>query len=347
MNRLIINTANDILTILLEKDDKFFLKSSDSKMHHNETMLPLIDELLKEHDLKIGDIREFGVVIGPGSFTGIRVGIATIKAFRDALGVKAKGINNLRLLYNLAKAQNPNIKTVAIAGSKDSYFVASIINNTFYIFERNLTFDELKKIAEGETIAMFREDENVNPFVVNMDAKILIETLNESKDEELVPVYYQLSQAENEKLKRSKVEIVLAEEQDAKDIYEIENNSISVNTMSYDDIMTGLTNKEYSTIKVVFNDEIVGYMMLQFTDEACVMSVAVKKEYRNLGLASRMFDKAYEIMREKDINAISLEVKYDNITAYNLYSKLGFETRRVRKGYYSDGQDCLEMVKTI
>ena len=60
-----------------------------------------------------------------------------------------------------------------------------------------------------------------------------------------------------------------------------------------------------------------------------------------------MFEKAYEVMREKAITDISLEVKYDNITAYNLYKKLGFKTRRVRKGYYADGQNCLEMVKTI
>lgn len=347
MNRLVINTANDILTIVLDVGGNAFLKTSNAKMHHNEVMLPLIDELLKEHNLRIGDINEFGVVIGPGSFTGIRVGIATIKAFRDALAVKAKGINNLRLLYNLAKSQNENIKTVAIAGSRDSYFVASMINDTFYIFERNLTLNELKQVADGSQVAMFANDENLNPFVVTMDKNIVIRTLNESDDEDLIPVYYQLSQAESEKLKRGNVVIAMADNCDIDAIEAIEQSSINVNALYHDDVVTGLNNYNYTTIKAVFNDEIVGFIMLQFTDEANVVSIAVKKDYRNLGIATRLFDVAYDEMREKGIDTISLEVKYDNITAYNLYKKLGFEVRRIRKAYYADGQDCLEMVKTI
>ena len=95
MNKLVVNTANDELFVVLQKDNSVFFKSCASKMHHNEIMFSIIDELLKENGLEIGDIDEFGVVVGPGSFTGIRVGIATIKAFRDSLNVKAKGINNL------------------------------------------------------------------------------------------------------------------------------------------------------------------------------------------------------------------------------------------------------------
>ena len=99
MNTLIINTANDELYIALKIENKVFSKSISSTLKHNELMLTKIDEILKEANVKIQDIDELGVVVGPGSFTGVRVGIATIKAFRDALNIKARGINNLKLLY--------------------------------------------------------------------------------------------------------------------------------------------------------------------------------------------------------------------------------------------------------
>ena len=130
--KLIVNTANDELILSLYHKGKVFSKKNLAKMHHNETMLPLIDELLNENGLNIKEVEEFGVVIGPGSFTGVRVGIATIKAFRDALNVKAKSINNLDLLFKLAVKQNCKIETVAILGSFNSYFVAKLINGVVY-----------------------------------------------------------------------------------------------------------------------------------------------------------------------------------------------------------------------
>ncbi len=347
MNKLIINTANDTLVVVLSVENNIFLELSDSKMHHNETMLPIIDKILKTHNLTIQDIDELGVVIGPGSFTGIRVGIATIKAFRDCLNISAKGINNLRLLYNLAKAQNDKITTVAIAGSRDSYFVASVINQVFYIYDHNLTLEELKNVAEGRQIAMYTDDSEIRPFVVTINAKIILETFNESVDEDLLPHYYQLSQAENETLKRANIEIFKATKTDIDAIFEIEKSSINVNSLSYDDIKRALIDDNYITIKAQLNNEIIGFMIVQITDEANVVSIAVKKSFRNIGIASKLFSEAFSLLRKRGISVISLEVKYDNITAYNLYKKLGFVVRRKRAKYYADGSDCLEMCKNI
>ena len=310
-------------------------------------MLPLIDDLLKENNVSIKDIQEFGVVIGPGSFTGIRVGIATIKAFRDSLGVVAKGINNLDYLYKLSKNANNEINTVAIKGSKDSYFVARYINETVYKYDRNLTLDELKQVANSSKIGVFIEDENVDSVLVEDDAKVLIKCFEESEDKDLIPVYYQLSQAENEKFKRAEIKIEDANLEDKDTILEIEKASIKYNTLKEEDIKTALADKNYKTFKVLLNDEIAGFIILQISDEVNVVSVAVKKEYRNLGLATRLLTKAEDFTKEIKLNALSLEVSYKNIRAYLLYNKFGFEERRIRKNYYQDGSSCIEMVKTF
>ncbi len=345
MNRLLINTANDELFIVLQKDNKLFSHSINSKMHHNETMLPEIDALLKKQKVKIDQIQEFGVVIGPGSFTGIRVGISTIKAFRDALNATAKSINNLDYLFKLAKLENDQIETVAINGSKDSYFVAKHINGVVYKYERNLTLQELKEVAENKPVGMFKVDENVNSVVVSQNAEVFLGCLEESKDETLVPVYYQLSQAENEKLKRCEIKICKASKKDLKNIVELEESNIKVNTMSEKQIQSCLDDDNYLVYKASVDNDIVGFIMLQISDELNVDSVAVKKEFRNLGIASKLISKTEKFAKDQKIKTLSLEVSNKNITAYLLYKKLGFVERRTRKRYYADGSDAIEMIK--
>ena len=347
MNKLIINTANDKLFIVLQKEDNVFCKLSESKMHHNETMLPLIDKILKDNNIDIKDINKLGVVIGPGSFTGIRVGIATIKAFRDSLGVQAKGINNLDYLFALAKSKDEKVTTVAIKGSKDSYFVAKLINGVVYKYDRNLSLDELKNVAENSKIAMFNDDENVDCFAVQDDAFILLDCLKESEDDKLIPVYYQLSQAESEKFKRAEIEIVEAEIIDKAKIFDIEQNSIQNNPLSKNDVELALIDKNYKTFKAVLNGELVGFIILQITDEINVSSIAVKKEFRNLGLATKLLSRAQEFAKENNFKTLSLEVSYKNIKAFLLYNKFGFVERRIRKNYYKDGTDCIEMFKEV
>lgn len=347
MNKLIVNTANDELFIVLKKGNEIFSELIGSKMHHNETMLPKIDEILSNNNLDIQEIEEYGVVIGPGSFTGIRVGISTIKAFRDAVNGKAKGINNLDYLYALAKNQNPNIEAVAINGSKDSYFVAKLINGIVYKYERNLTLEELIKVAENKQIGMFKKDENVNCFVVEQDVKILLECMDNSCDETLVPVYYQLSQAENEKIKRNEIVIKKAILKDLKDIVSLEQNNIKTNTMTENQIKQAVKDCNYYLYKAEVENEIVGFIMLQKSDELNIDSIVVKKEYRNFGIATKLIKKADELAKRNKIETLSLEVSHKNITAYLLYKKLGFVERRVRKKYYADGANAIEMIKKV
>lgn len=347
MNILVINTANDDLCMVLKTETKTFLEVSESKMHHNEAMIPLLDKVLNSANLQISDIDEFGVVIGPGSFTGIRVGISTIKAFRDSLNVKAKGINNLKLLFDLSRNQNPDIETVAILGSRNSYFVGKLIGEEFYIYERNLTLEELLEVANNKQIGVFKADDNLNCFVVNLDADVLIDCCLKSGDETLVPVYYQLSQAENEKLKNGKVEIVEATEQDLFEVASIEKESIQTNTLSLNNITEMFNNENYKIFVCKFNDEVAGFIILQKTDEVSVVSVAVKKDMRNLGIATKLFKHTFEYSSKIGCETVSLEVSKKNLTASLLYQKLGFSTRRIRKNYYSDGSDAIEMFKQL
>lgn len=76
--------------------------SLSQDMSHSEKLVPMIKEVLDNLDLTIKDIDVFGVSIGPGSFTGLRIGIATMKAFAHLFDKPIVGVSTLEALaYNL------------------------------------------------------------------------------------------------------------------------------------------------------------------------------------------------------------------------------------------------------
>ena len=66
-------------------------------------------------------------------------------------------------------------------------------------------------------------------------------------------------------------------------------------------------------------------------------------EHRRHGIAEELLLRAELACPTKQ--GFKLEIRKDNAAAYRLYSRLGYQIRRTRPGYYQDGQDALEMVK--
>lgn len=76
--------------------------SLSQDMSHSEKLVPMVKQVLESLDLKVKDIDVFGVSIGPGSFTGLRIGIATVKAFAHLSNKPIVGVSTLEALaYNL------------------------------------------------------------------------------------------------------------------------------------------------------------------------------------------------------------------------------------------------------
>lgn len=351
MNRLVINTANSELIVAVNKNGEIFSRVEYNKKH-NEVMLDFVESVLKDSALTLNDIDEFGVVVGPGSFTGIRVGIATIKGFKNALNKTAKGINNLEFLYTLSKSQS--LELVAIEGSLNSFFVAEVINDNLYIYPRNLTCEELISIAGNRNVGCFKLSDfmkecGINFVEVPLDVNALFECMEKSKDENLTPVYYQLSQAENDKINRGKLELVQYDDNYFNDIINIEQENfkedITGDSSWSEKLLKECADSENSVVYLaILNDKLAGYIIGEITDEINLSRVAVRKEYQNHGIATKLIERLYGEAKANNM-ILSLEVCEHNVTAKKLYEKLGFVVRRIRKSYYKDGSSCIEMVK--
>ncbi len=77
-----------------------------------------------------------------------------------------------------------------------------------------------------------------------------------------------------------------------------------------------------------------------------VMNVAIAPEHRRRGIASTLLGRLFEQTDEDDRRGYTLEVRVSNVGAIALYERLGFESRGVRRGYYTDNrEDALIMWK--
>lgn len=80
MNILAVDTAGKTAGVALLQDDRLLYEVYlDAGMTHSETLMPMIDTCLKMCGMTCADIDVFGVNAGPGSFTGLRIGLAAVK----------------------------------------------------------------------------------------------------------------------------------------------------------------------------------------------------------------------------------------------------------------------------
>ena len=123
-----ISTSSNIATVAISNDTNCIKELNiNNNKTHSETLVPLINELLQETNIKLQDINLIACDNGPGSFTGIRIGISTVKAIAESLNIPVIAVSSLEgLAYNI----------------HDSEYICSLIdarNNQVYcgIFDSN------------------------------------------------------------------------------------------------------------------------------------------------------------------------------------------------------------------
>jgi len=110
MKILSIDTSSKVCSVAITEDTKIVIElHSDDDNTHSVKLMPMIDEAFKSTNLTLDDINLLACCIGPGSFTGVRIGIATIKAFADAKNIPVVGVSSLEgLAYNMIDETTPS-----------------------------------------------------------------------------------------------------------------------------------------------------------------------------------------------------------------------------------------------
>mgnify|MGYP001001622289 FL=1 len=139
------------------------------------------------------------------------------------------------------------------------------------------------------------------------------------------------------------------QESDIDRIVEIEQESFSP-PWSREAFLLELTKNilaKYIVVEV--EDRVVGYGGIWLIiDEGHITNIAIDKEYRGLGLGNKLLEGLIQLCIDRDIKAITLEVRKSNEIAKGLYKKYGFKECGIRPGYYTNNnEDAIIMWKTI
>lgn len=94
-----IDTATDALSVAVGVDGKLrFSMFQRRRRGHAEALMPMVQQALAAAGLAARDLSEIGVTLGPGTFTGVRIGLAAARGFRIATGLPVTGVGTLELL---------------------------------------------------------------------------------------------------------------------------------------------------------------------------------------------------------------------------------------------------------
>ncbi len=103
-----VDTSTEVGAIGLIKDNNI-LGEINLRLHrrHSERLMPNIDYLFQESGFKIANLEGLAVTVGPGSFTGLRIGLSTVKSFAQFLDIPVIGLSTLNVLaYSVYQIKN-------------------------------------------------------------------------------------------------------------------------------------------------------------------------------------------------------------------------------------------------
>ena len=122
MMMLALDTTATVATAALFRDGILIAeREADAGKKHAETVLPMIEQLLEENEAKISQIDYFAVDIGPGSFTGVRIGVSLVNALAFATGKPIVPVDALCVLAESAKANKRPVCAMIDARNGNAY----------------------------------------------------------------------------------------------------------------------------------------------------------------------------------------------------------------------------------
>ena len=186
MITLFIDTHSSRLLIGLLKDDKVVDKISKEERSHSEHIMPSIEALLESNNIDVKDINKIIVVNGPGSFTGVRLGVTIAKTLAFTLKAEICPISSLEAY---GESSEEDYDLICLKDTKGVYS-AKKENNKYIDFEYRKNSDFEKYVKDNNYKTLFSDE--IDLTKVNEYAK-KIESVNAHS---VNPLYVKLIDAE-------------------------------------------------------------------------------------------------------------------------------------------------------
>ena len=119
---LAVDSGSPIVSAALARDGEILAESQSPGRKSSQDLIQMIDALLAEAASRVSDLEGILALRGPGSFTGLRVGLATCLGLHQALGVPATTLNTFETLASLSQERN-QVVISAVESIRESWLV--------------------------------------------------------------------------------------------------------------------------------------------------------------------------------------------------------------------------------
>lgn len=223
MKILSIDSSSVTASVAITENGKILSeKFINNGLTHSQTLMPMVEDAINESKISVKDIDLFAITNGPGSFTGVRIGISCVKGMADALSKKCVVVSTLEAIAEPLK--NQDVIACAVMDARCNQVYTAIFNQGNRLCEdKAVLIDELgeelkqydKKvvfIGDGSILCYEKLCENIQNcevadeniryvhgssvgFIAEEKIKNGEEPINSTN---LVPFYLRLPQAERE-----------------------------------------------------------------------------------------------------------------------------------------------------
>ena len=380
MKILALDSSGIVASVAVVEDDTLLAEYTvNYKKTHSQTLLPMLDEIVKMTELELESVDAIAVAAGPGSFTGLRIGSATAKGLGLALKKPLVAVPTVdALAYNLYDAQGL-ICPIMDARRKQVY-------TGIYRFEEHQLMtlkeqwaapieellEELNQRGEmvtflGDGVPVFREliaeklqvPYSFAPAYMNRQRAAVVGTLaiqyyksgKFETAEEHRPDYLRVSQAERERAQREKEAEIIVRElkvEDSAAVAEMEQQIFS-DPWSEKSVMETVQQKQSVCFAAEKAEHLLGYLLAYHAaDEAEIARIAVQKEARRQGAAGKLMQALEHYCEEHKMEKLLLDVRESNEAARSFYTKNGFVEDGIRQGFYTNpSEDAVLMSRQL
>ena len=176
-------TTADLVAAVIEKDKIYSVMDKAVGVRHSETLCGKVDEVLRKANVNFADLDAYACAVGPGSFTGIRIGVSTVKGYATAYNRPYIEVNCLEAI-----ARSVNLGAVG-------YSVIDAGNGYYYMGRDGVASPSVIAYDDERAVGAGRTDSAAEYFDGAADI-IRCKFGKGEFDCDLAPVYIRKSQAE-------------------------------------------------------------------------------------------------------------------------------------------------------
>ncbi|VAV89732.1 tRNA threonylcarbamoyladenosine biosynthesis protein TsaB [hydrothermal vent metagenome] len=334
---------------------------------HAEALPAIIAKTLDQAGLSFADITSLATSVGPGTFTGVRVGLSAARGFALALDLPLVGITSLEAIA--AGVENYRQKTILAAfdARRDEVYVQLFDKGEPSQPPQLLDVKSAANLTGGRSVEVVG---TASILLVEQNSALVLSQASDLPDAAVVatlaarqesqdtvqPLYLRRADAKAQtpllNIQSGQLELKQVNANHCEILADIHAQGFS-NPWSVKNIATSLLSPGVKGLLASGNnDEPLGFILIRdAAGEREILTIAVRLDARRRSVASFLLKAISGEAGKEGIKKVFLEVSENNFAAQNLYKKFGFATCGRRKKYYTenDGQkyDAIVMEQTI